>query len=385
MRFRRPIYRYLFYAAWLAVVGGVITLLVSANSKAKTRTCKGVVISINNDGEKIYVEKEDVLKNIEQAAGGSILKKHTGSIHLAHLEKALEKNPWIRDVELYFDTKDVLHVSVSERVPVARMFTTAGTSFYIDSVGYQLPLLEKYNAKLPVVTGFSAAKKYSRADSALLQQTKEVVQAISADAFWNAQVGQIDITPDKKFELIPVIGSHVIRLGTGYGAGEKLQKLMVFYKQVLPRAGFAKYSVLDVQFEGQVVALKKGPVSKVDSIQLQKNIQELLQKKLAEQEPDDAVPAAVSVPVLSNGDFDVEPEKKDTVAQKPVREGSTTPQTAVPAKSTDSVKNQKAIQLTAKKKTNEPTSKPVVKPSTEKGQVVTKPKAVMQPKVENDY
>lgn len=383
MRFKRPIYRYLFYTAWIAIIGGVITLLVSANSKAKTRTCKGVVVSINNDGEKIYVEKEDVVKSLEKAAQGPLLKKHTGDINLAQLEKALEKNPWIRDVEMYFDTKDVLYVAVSERVPVARIFTTAGTSFYIDSAGYQLPLLETYSAKLPVVTGFTAAKRFNAADSALLQQTKEVVQTISADAFWNAQVGQIDITPDKKFEVIPVIGSHVIRLGSGYNVAEKLRKLMVFYKQVLPKAGLAKYSALDAQFEGQVVALKRGPVSKVDSIQLQKNIQELMQKKLAEQEPDDAVPATVPVATMSNGDFEVETERKDTVAVKPVPEKSTAPQEEVPAKLPIIVKT--SAQQSAPAKTKEQTSKPIVKPATEKKPAAPKPKAVMQPKVENDY
>ena len=295
LRFKRPIYRYLFYTAWIVLIGGVITLLVSANSKAKTRTCKGIVVSINNEGERIYVEKEAVLKSMEKTAQGSLVKKHIGDINLIGLEKALEKNPWIRNAEMFFDTKDMLHVAVSERVPIARIFTTTGNSFYIDSTGFHLPLLENYSAKLPVITGFTAARRFNKADSALLQQAKEVVQTVGTDPFWNAQVGQIDITPDRRFELIPVIGSHVIRLGSGINVKEKLARLMVFYQQVLPKAGLAKYSALDLQYQGQVVAVKRGPVSKVDSIQLQKNIEELLQKKLAEQAPDDAAPANISV------------------------------------------------------------------------------------------
>lgn len=387
MRFKRPIYRYLFYAAWLVVVGGVITLLVSANSKAKTRTCKGVMISINNGGDRIYVEKEDVLKTMEKTAHGSLLKKHTGDINLAGLENALEKNPWIQDVELYFDTKDILHVAVSERVPVARVFTTAGTSFYIDSAGFALPLLESYSARLPVITGFTAAKKMNAADSALLQQTKEVVQTISADAFWNAQVGQIDITPERRFELIPVVGSHVIRLGNGDEVKEKLQKLMVFYKQVLPKAGLAKYSALDVRFHGQVVAVKRGPVSQVDSIQLQKNIEELMQKKLAEQEPVDVQPATVPVPSMSNGDFDVGPKLNDTVSAKPVvTEKSTTPETTVPAKAPAPETVKPTAPKAAEKKTTVQAAKPVAKKKeAEKKPEAPTPKAVMQPKVENDY
>jgi cell division protein FtsQ len=382
----------LFYTAWLVVIGGIVVLLVSANSKAKARTCNGVVISINNDGDRIYVEKADVLKSIEKTAHGSLVRKHTGDINLSALEKALESNPWIRDAELYFDTKDVLHVAISERVPMARVFTIDGTSFYLDSAGAQMPLLENYGAKLPVVTGFTPAKRMRSADSALLQEIKQVVQTISADAFWNAQVGQIDITPERKFELIPVLGSHVIKLGSGNNVGEKLAKLMVFYKQVLPKAGFAKYSALDVQFDGQVVAVKRGPTSAVDSIQLQKNIQELMERKMAEQEPDDAVQPAVESVQAGTGDIEEPITNNDSVAAAPVvvKEKSTAPEkTATIAAKPNPVKPSNPVRTTildpAPKKTNTQSSKPIQKPTAQTKPSAAKPKAVMSKKVENEY
>lgn len=370
----------MFYTAWIVVVGGIVTLLVAANGKARARTCKGVAVSINNGGDRIYVEKEDVLKTIEKTAHGSIVNKLTGAINLASLEKNLEVNPWIRDAELYFDTKDILHVTVSERVPVARVFTTAGNSFYIDSAGYQMPLLDVFSAKLPVVTGFTAAKRLKAADSALLQETKGVVSTVSADPFWSAQVGQIDITPDRKFELIPVLGSHVIRLGNGGDVAEKLARLMVFYKQVMPKAGFAKYSALDVQFDGQVVAVRRGPVSAVDSLQLQKNIQDLMERKMAEQEPDDAVPPATEPVQTVSGDVETPVSATDTAAAKPVvsRETSTTPEkTMAPAKNP-------IVQKSTPKKTSQQASKPVKKPNVVK-KAAPKPKAVMQWKAGNEY
>lgn len=375
------------------MVGGIVTLLIAANGKAKTRTCKGVAVSINNGGDRIYVEKEDVLKSIERTAHGSIVSKHTGDINLASLERALETNPWIRDAELYFDTKDILHVAISERVPMARVFTTSGNSFYIDSTGAQMPLLEDYSAKLPVVTGFTPAKRLNSADSALLQETKQVVQTISSDAFWNAQIGQIDITPEHKFELIPVLGSHVIRLGSGNDVAGKLEKLMVFYKQVLPKAGFAKYSALDVQFDGQVVAVRRGPTSAVDSIQLQKNIQELMERKMAEQEPDDAVQSTTEPVQTRSGDIEEPITNDDSVAAKRVvaKEKSTTPEktttavaksapvkTSTPAKTT-------TLPKSSPKKTSQQPSKPVQKPIAQLKSSAPKPKAVMPKKVENEY
>ena len=358
MKFKRPIYRYLFFAAWIVVLGGITTLVVAANGKAGNRTCQGVNVIINQDGDRIFIQKNDILRTIDKTAKGSIVKKPIANISLGDLEKSLEKNAWVRDAELYFDTRNILHVSISERQPIARVFTNSGNSFYIDITGHQLPLLETYTAKLPVVTGFTAAKRLNAKDSVTVQGLKRVVNFISSDPFWNAQIGQVDITPEGKFELVPVIGSHIIKLGFAENIQSKLENLMVFYKQVLPKAGLAKYSALDVQFAEQVVAVRKGPTSIVDSLQLQKNIEELMKKKAAEQEPDDIV-AAVAVKETTNhyDSINVEtPIKEKTVAVK------------------TSVNPHPTPKKTAIQKSNP------VKPNKKQKSTVQKPKAVMSRK-----
>ncbi len=275
---------------WLLVITGITTLLIAANSKNKDHVCRDILIGIKGNEGKFYVEKEDVLKLIGKTMSGSLLQRSITSINLAELENGLKTNPWIRNAELYFDSKDALHVFVEEREPVARVFTTQGSSFYMDSSGARMPLLDKMSIRVPVVTNFTSARRFNTADSALLQQTKNIVQFIYGNEFWNAQVGQIDITPDRKFELIPVIGDHVIKLGDGENIDEKLNKLYVFYKQVMSKAGFNKYAALNVEFGGQVVAVKKEPTSPVDSIQLQKNIEELMNRANMQNIEEDMLP-----------------------------------------------------------------------------------------------
>ena len=264
--------------AWLLVISGIVTLLVAANRKQERHLCREVVIAIKGSGEKYFIEKDDVAELIEGTANGTLVNKPVASINLGRLEQALEKNLWIRNAELYFDSRDALHVLVEEREPVARVFTRAGGSFYIDSSGHRMPLLEKISIRVPVVTGFTAAKKLGAGDSAILRQVTHVALFIYTNEFWNAQVGQIDLRDDNKFELIPVIGDHVIRLGDGNNIEEKLNRLYIFYKQVMSKAGFNRYAAVDVSFDGQVVAVNRGPVSAVDSIQLQKNIDALVSK-----------------------------------------------------------------------------------------------------------
>src|SRR6478735_5313366 len=217
--------------AWLLVISGITTLLVAANSKQKEHVCTDILIGIKGNEGKFYVEKEDVLTLMEKTMGSSLLHKSITDINLSKLENGLKTNSWIRYAELYFDSKDALHVFIEEREPIARVFTIAGNSFYMDSSGARMPLLDKMSIRVPVVTGFTSARKFNSADSALLEQTKKVVQFIYGNPFWSAQVGQIDITPGGKFELIPVIGNHLIKLGTGENVEQKLNNLYVFYKQ----------------------------------------------------------------------------------------------------------------------------------------------------------
>ena len=287
---KKIIRKVLVLGAWLLVISGITTLLIAANRKEQVHVCKDIFIGIKGNEGKFYVEKEDVLKLLQKTVTGSLLQKPITSINLAGLEAGLKTNPWIRNAELYFDSKDALHVFVEEREPVARVFTTMGNSFYMDSSGARMPLLDKMSIRVPVVTGFTSARKFNAADSALLQQTKQVAQFIYGNPFWSAQVGQIDITSEGKFELIPVIGNHIIKLGTGENVEQKLNNLYVFYKQVMSKVGFDKYAALAVEFEGQVVAIKKEPTSPVDSIQLQKNIEELVNRANMQNLEDDMLP-----------------------------------------------------------------------------------------------
>ncbi|MCU7547753.1 hypothetical protein OCK74_01445 [Chitinophagaceae bacterium LB-8] len=261
----------------MTIIGcGFISLLVAANSKEQQHKCKEVSISIIGTGEKYYIGKTDISEILKAGTNDRLINRPLTQINLARLESLLEDNPWIKDAELYFDSRSVLHVIVTERQPIARVFAKNGNSFYIDSSGLRMPLLKKVSARVPVFTNFVAAKKMSAKDSILLNEIKQIAVFLDKETFWNSQIAQVDIMEDRKFELIPVIGSHIIRIGKAEFIDQKLRRLLVFYKQVLSKTGIDKYSVLDLQYEGQVVAIQKGAFSSVDSVQLKKNIAELL-------------------------------------------------------------------------------------------------------------
>ncbi len=268
---RYSIKKILLAILWTTVGAGTTVLLVAAIKKKDAAQCKDIEIKIsgieNADGPK-FVDDDDILNTIQKATGGNPKGKAIGSFDLKKIETELEKSKWVKNAELFFDNNDILKVNLQEREPVARVFTTGNTSFYIDTALAMLPLSDKFSARLPVFTGFPSDDiVLSAADSSLLNEVKIISLAIQKDSFRMAMIDQVDITPQRNFEMIPKIGNQLIVFGDGSAAEDKFNKLELFYKEVMAKSGWGKYSVINVQYKNQVVAKRRGAEDKTaDSV-----------------------------------------------------------------------------------------------------------------------
>lgn len=276
MNAKTTIRKVLFVAVWLCIGGAMVTLLLAAISNKNNGKCSGYSINIKGAENNLFIDKKDVELLLFKATNGPIKGDPVAAFNLHGLERMLEANTWIENAELYFDNKNELHITISEKAPVARIFTTAGNSFYINSNGKKMPLSDKMSARVPVFTGYVEKKKMNASDSLFLDEVTDVANYIGTNPFWMSQVAQIDITTDNNFEMIPVVGNHLVKLGNGESIDKKFHRLMVFYKQVLSKTGFDKYKVIDVQYEGQVVTSKYAGDAKVDAEQLRKNVEKLM-------------------------------------------------------------------------------------------------------------
>jgi cell division protein FtsQ len=271
----------MFVAMWLVIGGGMLMLLIAAMDKQKKEICKGYEIKINSQkGQDFFLDKDGVGKLLKASVKGDIKGKAKASFNLLQMEQSIEKSVWIKDAQLYFDNHAVLHVTVKEREPVARVFTAGGKSYYMDADNHLMPLSERTIAKVPVFTGFPDKKNIK--DTALLNGVIALARFISTNPFWNSQVAQIDIAADCgagcwEFEMIPVVGRHVVKLGDGNNIDQKFKRLFAFYEQVLNRTGFDHYKTIDVRFGGQVVG-GKGDSPKTDSMKLAKSVQQMLKE-----------------------------------------------------------------------------------------------------------
>src|SRR6185312_4131556 len=255
-------------AVWIVIGSGTIVLLLAAIEKRNNERCARIEIRITGVQNNFFIDKKNVISILEKTNEGKLEKMPLHSIDLASMETALKQSQWIKNAELFFDNNNVLEVRITEREPIARIFTASGASFYIDSSLTRLPLSDKFSPRLPVFTDFPTdVIVLSRQDSNLIKDIRTLSQFINANPFWMAQIDQVDISSNRSFDLIPKLGDQVIHFGNAENCEKKFNNLLCFYKQVLTKLGWTHYSAIDVQFKGQVVGVRKGTSEiKMDSL-----------------------------------------------------------------------------------------------------------------------
>lgn len=355
---------------WLCIGAGMTVLLLAAISKRNKGRCTGYTISIRGVETNYFLDEKDVETLLRKAAGGEVKGKAVQDIDLRKTEKQLERNDWVSNAELYFDNHDWLHVSIDEKEPVARVFTQSGQSFYLDAKGNRLPLSEKMSARVPVFTGFTDKKLLNAGDSVVLKGVLSMADYIMHNAFWMAQVSQVDLVQDAGMEIIPVVGTHLIRFGDAANIDQKFHRLEIFYKNVLSKTGFDKYKLIDVRFRGQVVASRNGDTGSTDSVALRKNIEKMLEEAAAMQEDT----AHVNVPLKPI--YQLEADTAEVHTADPVNKPADTvaTRTVTPVKAN----TPKPVKVQAPKPARQQ-PKPPVKRNNNEG-----PKAVMPPKPAED-
>lgn len=368
-------------------MGGATVFLLASGIRSKgERQCKAVDITIQGVSNNFFVDKKDIINAITVSEAANPVGRATGSFNLKKLEAELEKNIWIQSAELFFDNNEVLKVMVQEREPIARVFCVTGNTFYIDNDLAMLPLSDKFSARLPVFTGFPSDRKVlSKADSSLLGDVRTISLALQKDSFSMAMVEQVDITAQRMFEMIPKIGNQLIVFGDATDVDAKLQKLKLFYKEIMMKAGWNNYSVINVQYKNQVVAKRKGAEDiSADSLRTLQ-IMQLLAARTQQQandslqiiQPDNNRNTVDSTMIQQSiqRDENVESGNSSGVAETA---NAIMPPAAVPA-------NNAAKPPPVKPETKpvvKPVSKPVQKPAVIK-KPVQKPKQIMPKK--NDY
>lgn len=240
----------------VAALFGLSFLIAFGERKQGGSVCKDIVIELDNLNENHFLDEADVMKLVGNS-GQAIIGTGIDRINLKEIEAKLKYDKHILDAQLYGDLKGNLIVNVELRRPIARIVQSDALDAYVSEDGVVMPVSEKYTSRVILLSGPFVKKLIEMQDLKKTDEGKqilEMIEFINGEKFWKAQVAQMDINSEGKISIFPQVTGQKVEFGKPENIEEKFKKLMIFYKEILPRMGWNKYSKVSLEYEGQIVA-----------------------------------------------------------------------------------------------------------------------------------
>jgi cell division protein FtsQ len=70
-------------------------------------------------------------------------------------------------------------------------------------------------------------------------------------------IDYLSMSRDGRVVMVPRVGNHTIHLGRTENYEEKLNNLLVFYREAMPVTGWDRYKVVNIEYKGQVVCQRR--------------------------------------------------------------------------------------------------------------------------------
>ncbi|NJO02580.1 MAG: cell division protein FtsQ [Bacteroidia bacterium] len=180
-----------------------------------------------------------------------ISKLRHKELSIKKLESRVKANLFVHACEIARNLSGDLFVEVTLSRPIARFIRQGKPDFYIDSLGKIMPLRDRYTARVLVVTqeDYNELPDFERKDRHLLEMLKYIYQ----DNFLKAQIAQVSINRKRDLTMYMQLGKQVVTFGKTGSFEEKLKKLKIFYKEILPHKGWDAYKRVNLKYDQQII------------------------------------------------------------------------------------------------------------------------------------
>ena len=227
------------------------------------QTIGDIKVKISRTDNGGFINKELILNKIKETEGIDTIS--IANFDITNLENNIGNNPYVDHVDAFINIERDLIINIEERKALLRLYLPDNSSFYVDCNGKLFPLSSSFTPRITIANGYiNVPESYGEGcifDS-LYRNTElpdlyQLAKKISSNPFLNSQINQIYVNSKGEYDLIPELGSHVIKFGKTDDMNEKLRNLESFYKRKLIQEGWEKYDIINLMYKNQIVCTKK--------------------------------------------------------------------------------------------------------------------------------
>jgi len=241
----------------LFALTGIALLMGVVHEKDAAMRCTAMRVMV--EGRETFVDQQDI-SELVASRFGKVVGEPLNRIPVQQMEESLDELPHVASAEIYADMDGVLRIAVRQREVILRVINRNGAEYYIDTKGVKVPLTLKYVPHVPVASGYIAEGYGKALDSIrtpLLRDLVEIADHTRRDALWSKQIVQLYVNQERDIEIVPRVGTQQLLLGDAQNLRGKLDRLEVFYREILPKVGSDAYRRVSVKYEGQIICERR--------------------------------------------------------------------------------------------------------------------------------
>ncbi|MBR5253979.1 MAG: hypothetical protein IKV46_02940 [Bacteroidales bacterium] len=245
----------------ILIIFAIFLLVIIANVTIKNLNVSKVDIEVIYKGSDQLITKNQVSILLNKKYG-SFTNYKRKEIDEEEIEMFLKKMNFVHSVDVYLDLLGVLKVSVVQNNPILRIINNRGEQYYIDDEGNVCNILKRKSANVLIVNGdigeaLRGVQKIDSVKTPIIYNTYIIASKLRQNGILYNQIDQIYYDKKTKYELLPKVGDYVIRFGGMENIDDKFLKLDNLYKEGFLEFGWDNYSEVKLEFDGQVVCVRK--------------------------------------------------------------------------------------------------------------------------------
>ena len=224
----------------LVLISGLFYSTISVNN---LRDISKTDIYFDNS-DNLFITKDSIKSAVIEIITTKNIRK--SSVHLKALEYELNKIELVRKSDVFIDVNGTMVIDIEQRKPIARFMDNKS---YLDEDGLVMPKSKYYSARVPVIKGYANTQDQ-------LDLIYKLSNYIKDDKFLSQSATEILIDSNSNFSIKLRDYRFKILIGQLNNLDLKIKNFKAFYINASANQILNKYSVINLQFDNQVVCVK---------------------------------------------------------------------------------------------------------------------------------